>query len=842
MAQDNSNSTMEMGTSDQVLVASKRKKTLTYVIGGVAMVVVIGVVIALVVVLSGNEGGTAEAIVSTTQGPTTVSTVSTIATETPSTESTPIVNPPTSTTTTTTTTTEAPTTTPEPEEDLLDLPSIINGAFTPAGFSAVWTSGNEALLRNPNGDLVLYDVDSDAFTTLIQNTSALLQQSSRVTLLSPNGDFVALAHSVIPGYRYSFLARYAAVDVVSGNETEILPLVPPPDPTVYPEGFLQNFVWGPSGTSLAYVYVNNIYYQSSLDSEPEPITDTGVLDVVYHGIPDWVYEEEVFISNNAMWFSADGSKLAYATFNDTDVRKMKVPHYGVPGSVQYQYTQHHEIRYPKPGTTNPTVSVTIRDLASDLESTFYAPDNLDEPILKIVQFVSNDTIAVMWTNRVQTSLTVELCPFQGNCSLIYTYTETNGWIDNIPMIFNQQGNAFITILPEAVGGKLFKQVVQISDVNADLWTASGRLNTPHTVAEILRWTPDDVIWYKATHVDDSAEQHIYSVNATGGVSCFTCGITRTDGAACLYNEATLSANGARLAINCAGPEIPQTFIYNSDGERVRVWEENAEVAALLANREVPLTIRPSLPIVDGFPSADVQIQVPHDYLNRTNLPLLVYVYAGPDTALVTKAWNVDWGSSLVSRYGIAVAQIDGRGSGLRGVEDMFAVNRRLGTVEIEDQITVTRYLQQNFNWVDGNRTCIWGWSYGGYAASLALARGGDVFRCAAAVAPVVDWRFYDTIYTERYMDQPQNNPTGYAESSLLTEDVVEAFRDKRYFLIHGTADDNVHFQHAMLISRLLQRRDVYFQQMSYTDEDHGLVGVRPHLYHALEKFLQENMF
>ncbi|XP_028167789.1 venom dipeptidyl peptidase 4-like, partial [Ostrinia furnacalis] len=321
----------------------------------------------------------------------------------------------------------------------------------------------------------------------------------------------------------------------------------------------------------------------------------------------------------------------------------------------------------------------------------------------------------------------------------------------------------------------------------------------------------------------SAERYIYSVNATGGVSCFTCGITRTDDAACLYNEATLSANGARLAINCAGPEIPQTFIYNSDGERVRVWEENAEVAALLANREVPLTIRPSLPIVDGFPSADVQIQVPHDYLNRTNLPLLVYVYAGPDTALVTKAWNVDWGSSLVSRYGIAVAQIDGRGSGLRGVEDMFAVNRRLGTVEIEDQITVTRYLQQNFNWVDGNRTCIWGWSYGGYAASLALARGGDVFRCAAAVAPVVDWRFYDTIYTERYMDQPQNNPTGYAESSLLTEDVVEAFRDKRYFLIHGTADDNVHFQHAMLISRLLQRRDVYFQQMSYTDEDHGLV-------------------
>ncbi|KAL0839372.1 hypothetical protein ABMA28_016105 [Loxostege sticticalis] len=842
MAQDNSNSTMEMGTSDQVLVASKRKKTLTYVIGGVAMVAVIGAVIALVVVLSGNEGGNAEAIVSPTQVPSTISTTPSQPTEpTQSTASTPIVPPPTSTTTTTTTVAPPTDPTAPPESEELDLESIINGAFAPAAFNATWTSGNQALFRNSNGDLVLYDVDGNDFTTLITNSSSLLQQSSRGALLSPNGDFVGLSHSALPVYRYSFLARYTAYDVTSGNETDIVPPYPPPPSVPYPEGFLQNFIWGPTGTSLAYVYINNIYYQSSLDSAPVPITTTGVLNVIYHGIPDWVYEEEVFLSNNAMWFSSDGSKLAYATFDDTEVRKMKVPHYGVPGSVDYQYTQHHEIRYPKPGTVNPTVSVTVRDLNGNTDSTFNAPDNLDEPILKTVQFVSNESIAVMWTNRVQTALTVELCTLDESCSLIYLYNETNGWIDNIPMIFNQQGNAFITILPQSVNGVLYKQVVQVSNVNANLWTASGRSNTAHTVAEILLWTPDDVIWYKATHVDDSAEQHIYSVNSAGVVSCFTCGITRDDGGQCLYNEATISAGGARLAINCAGPHIPQTFIYNSNGNRVRTWEDNAEVSALLGNRDVPETIRVKLPIVDGFPTADVQIQVPSDYMNRTNVPLLVYVYGGPDTALVTKQWNVDWGTSLVNRWGIAVAQIDGRGSGLRGIENMFAVNRKLGTVEIEDQITVTRYLQQNYDWLDSNRTCIWGWSYGGYAASLALARGGEVFRCAAAVAPVVDWRFYDTIYTERYMDLPQNNPDGYAESSLLTESVVEAFRNKRYFLIHGTADDNVHFQHAMLISRLLQRRDVYFQQMSYTDEDHGLVGVRPHLYHALEKFLQENM-
>ncbi|KOB70301.1 putative dipeptidyl-peptidase, partial [Operophtera brumata] len=131
------------------------------------------------------------------------------------------------------------------------------------------------------------------------------------------------------------------------------------------------------------------------------------------------------------------------------------------------------------------------------------------------------------------------------------------------------------------------------------------------------------------------------------------------------------------------------------------------------------------------------------------------------------------------------------------------------------------YLQDTYSWLDANRTCIWGWSYGGYAASLALARGGDVFRCAAAVAPVVDWRFYDTIYTERYMDVPANNALGYAQSSLLTDDVS-------YFLIHGTADDNVHYQHAMLISRLLQRRDVYFTQMI-----HGTADDNVHYQHAM---------
>ncbi|XP_039746019.1 venom dipeptidyl peptidase 4-like isoform X2 [Pararge aegeria] len=788
------------------------------------MLVAIGVVITLVVVLSGNEGAESEPIL-TTEGPTFPTTIPTTTTST--------------TTTTTTTTTEAPTTQPPLPE--IELEDIINGEYSSPSFNGTWTSGNEILFRNSNNDLVLYDVDTDSRTILIRNESQILQQSFRVTSLSADGNYVVLSYNEVSVYRHSFNARYTAIDRYSGQMINIVP------PGVAAEdATLQNFVWGPSGTSLSFVYANNVYYQQSLTTPAQQLTTTGLENDICHGVPDWVYEEEVFGSNNAIWFSTDGAKLAYATFNDSEVRVMKIPHFGVPGSVEYQYTTHRDIRYPKPGTKNPSVMVTIRNIATNTDTKLNAPSDLEEPILKTVSFVGNDELAVMWTNRVQTALRIDLCTeatqlIPATCNAIYRYTEDDGWIDNIPLLFNTQGNAFITILPAEVGGVRYKQIVQVTKLSTSgLWSSSNRINTAHTVAEILLWTDDNVIWYKATGITDRAEQHIYTVTSDGQVSCFTCNIKRPDGKQCLYNDAVIST-GSRITVNCAGPEIPQIYIYDKNGTLLTVWDDNSRVADLLALHTIPVTLHQTVTGI-GQTEADVMIQVPSDYASRTNVPLLVYVYGGPDTALVTKQWTLDWGTSLVNRYGIAVARIDGRGSGLQGVETMFAVNRKLGTVEIEDQISVTRYLQQNLSWVDGNRTCIWGWSYGGYASSLALARGGDVFRCAIAVAPVVDWRYYDTIYTERYMDTPQNNVQGYLNSSLLTDEVVEAYRNKRYFLVHGTEDDNVHYQHAMLISRLLQRRDVYFHQMSYTDEDHGLGGVRPHLYHALEKFLKENMF
>ncbi|CAH4036499.1 unnamed protein product [Pieris brassicae] len=822
MAQEGSS--MEMGTSDQVLVAAKKSKKLVYGIGFIAMVAAIAVVVTLIVVFAADVGGSDTN--STPQDPTPVTTPS----------PTPSPGPDATDSTTPSFTTPTPPS-PTPPQDI-DLDAILNGQFSAVNFNGTWTSGSEILFRNSYGNLVKYNVDEDDTLLVVSNTSQYLLNSYQFNEMSADQRYIALSFNELTEYRYSFYAQYVVKDTRSDAEF----LITPPGVTEA-NALLQNFRWAPSGPGFAFVYENNVYYQSNLTNEPVQISTNGKQGIIYNGVPDWVYEEEVFASNNAIWFSKDSNRLAYATFDDTNVRIMKIPNFGIPGSVDHQYTRHHEIRYPKSGTINPTVSVTLRLLEDGTQSVYTAPSDLTEPILKTVTFVNANTIGVMWTNRVQTQFVVELCT-QGTavCQRIYSYTEVNGWIDNIPLIFNEQGTAFITILPYAVNNVLYKQVVQVSQgaTPTALWTLSGRSNTAHTVVKILKWTPGDVIWYLATKERDATEQHIYSITSNS-LNCFTCDLRRPDGELCLYNDGVINDDTTRLTLNCNGPNVPQVFIYNTNGTLIRVWEENRDVADLSSSVELPVTFREDVYLGAGIPDGKVLIQAPRDYLSRTNLPLLVNVYAGPDTAQVTKQWNVDWGTYLVSRFGIAVAKIDGRGSGLQGVQNMFAVNRKLGTVEVEDQITVTKYLQDRLSFIDRNRTCIWGWSYGGYASSMALARGGDVFRCAIAVAPVVDWHYYDTIYTERYMDTPQANPEAYANSSLLTDAVVESYRDKRYFLVHGTEDDNVHYQHAMLFSRRLQLKDVYFTQMSYTDEDHGLGGVKQHLYHALEKFLKENM-
>lgn len=204
--------------------------------------------------------------------------------------------------------------------------------------------------------------------------------------------------------------------------------------------------------------------------------------------------------------------------------------------------------------------------------------------------------------------------------------------------------------------------------------------------------------------------------------------------------------------------------------------------------------------------------------------------------MVQDRWHgVDWGTVLASGHNIIYALVDGRGSGFRGNNLKFQLHRALGGAEVADQIAVARDLANTYAYIDKSRVGIWGWSYGGYVSAAALAKDTeDVFKCGVAVAPVTDWFYYDSIYTERYMSTPEDNLVGYQNASVTRN--VANFAKKRLYLIHGNADDNVHYQQSMVLAKVLETADIQFTQTSYPDENHSLDHVKPHLYHSMLAF------
>ncbi|KAK0172534.1 hypothetical protein PV328_005840 [Microctonus aethiopoides] len=353
-------------------------------------------------------------------------------------------------------------------------------------------------------------------------------------------------------------------------------------------------------------------------------------------------------------------------------------------------------------------------------------------------------------------------------------------------------------------------------------------------------------YYLATLENDSAQQHLYRVSTIDESlkpECLSCAIkSATNDNFCLYNEAKLSPNGSRYLLTCAGPSVPDISIYNSaNATRLIAWEDNDMIAKIVAEKSQPIVKRFSVPVADGF-DAQVRLLIPPgaDLTGSTKYPMLVYVYGGPDTYQVTEQFNIHWGTYLVTNKNIIYAAIDGRGSGLKGSNMLFAGYRNLGTVEIYDQINVTSHLHENLPYIDKTRTAIWGWSYGGYAAGMSLAMDTkSTFKCGMSVAPVTDWTLYDSIYTERFMGlpTPSDNVGGYEQGQLLNK--AANIKSNSYYLIHGTLDDNVHYQQSLLLAKILEENDILFRQQTYTDEDHGILRTRAHLYHSLEKFLDD---
>lgn len=633
---------------------------------------------------------------------------------------------------------------------------------------------------------------------------------------SADKKFILMQTQFLKLFRHSFLAEWKIFDIENNRILNVT--IGSEEPFFY-----RLVKFAPSGNGLIVIHKSNIYYKANPTAQEIQITRDGVENpnpIIMNGIPDWVYEEEIFSSSSASWFSPNGKKLAFIQFDDTNVSTIAVPHYGAPG--QFQYPLMNEINYPKSGAENPKVKFFYADFDGINESNansrlfnIAGPSELltHDHLITSVAWANDNTLISVWMNRVQNKAIILKCTTGGSCTNVLTLESTTGWIEFFTApFFNKDGSEMIFI-----GSQDDYRHVKVLNLNTN--ALSARTSGKFVVTEILKYNKEnDVIIYTANLPDDIKAQHVYAIKnqASATASCLTCNLHQGYS----YYNAEPSESGSHLVIMANGPEIPRTDLYTIkvNGTTVTLSdhieiEKNEALRKTLEGKKMPKKVYEVVSL-DAETEAYVSMIQPPNFDESKKYPMLVDVYGGPDSSAVTSRFSIEWGTYLASSLGIIYAKIDGRGSGLRSDTHLHKLYKQLGTVEVDDQGRAVQELVKKHSYLDSSKVGIWGWSYGGYVSGMSIMRDNNIFKCATSVAPVTDWTLYDTIYTERYMLTPQENFKAYNDSRMMNfvENISET-KNKKFMLIHGTMDDNVHFQQGMILARTLERADIAFREI-----------------------------
>ncbi|XP_015435502.1 PREDICTED: venom dipeptidyl peptidase 4 [Dufourea novaeangliae] len=714
-----------------------------------------------------------------------------------------------------------------------NLEETYDQSFRANGFNGTWRTDTDILYTdNYAGDVRTFDVTSGISRTFM-DSSIVSSYDKPLMTFSHDNSYILISYDFTAGFRYSMHQKFDVYSVEHKTYTKIadgrrIPLAK----------------WSPNKNALAYVLDNDIYYQEFTDSSGHArrLTHTGVPDVVYNGVPDWVYEEEVLASAVALWFSPDGNHLAFATYNDTRVKDMSILYYGKPGILVDQYPTEVKIKYPKAGSPNPIVTLSVVDLAN-LTSKLV---NLQPPadivgvdnVLYTVNWWGKDHVVATWTNRVQNMAQLVRYDTSGKADDILYQEEHRGWLRVQPPVYHNQYAVVLKLQNSGTNAGRFLHATRYEYKGGRLIREKDL--TPGATEVISIVTVDHVrqlLYYLGTGVGQPSQRNLYLVplDGTEPPECVSCNVLSPEGNSCTYASAYFSSDCSYYVLACAGPDPTTVSIFDAERRLLYSWENNRSLRRRLLARTQPRVMNLDVR-ANGYDSK-VRLYLPPDFDERNSYPLLINVYAGPNTVRITESNTHGFESYMATNRSVIYGHIDGRGSAYKGSKMLFEIYRRMGTVEIEDQIAVTRYLQETYPWIDANRTAIWGWSYGGFSTAMVLATDMDsVFKCGISVAPVSSWIYYGDYATDRFMGlpTPSDNLYGYNHTDVTRR--VEGIRGKKYMLIHGTGDDNVHYQQAMVLNKALVQRDIMFEQQTYTDEAHGLTGVSPHLYHTMDRF------
>ncbi|KAK3791198.1 hypothetical protein RRG08_047106 [Elysia crispata] len=697
-----------------------------------------------------------------------------------------------------------------------------------------WLPGtNQFLYRDANSEIRIFNCSSNSSTLIMDNTTFIQLNVDRFEL-SADGQYLLLYKRdwTKQGFRHSSVGTYSIYNIKTQDNPEVI------------QGLkgdkFQYAGWSPTGHQLILVQKNDVYYKPDLDAQIVNITQDGIEGLRYNGVPDWVYEEEVLASNNAIWWSTESSHILYATFDDSPVPTFYFPEYG---KLSEAYTEQYKIAYPKAGYPNPYFNLTVINLADKKSHLLQPPQEFGDPgdyYFYKVAWRNDQEVLVTWLNRKQNKAILTLCSAtSGDCKKSTELKSETGWLDVLyPPVFSPDGSRYFLIAPQkSANGGYFRHVAMVE-------IRAGERQDKMSFVTEGEWEVTKIkgydqqsqtLYFTSPHLDPR-KRHFYSVNIPNKKeTCLTCGYNKN----CQYNDVSLATTADFYVLKCLGPGVPKYSLHTIDGTETYRLENNTKFAELLSYKALPWVKYVQIELDNGE-KAWGKLLMPPALKEEEILkyPLLLEQYGGPGSQMVTEAFSLGWSTYLTSSRDTIHATVDVRGSGGRGENFKQAIYRHLGTHEVDDTMKAGEFYK-DLHYVDEDKMAIFGWSYGGYLSSSVLGRKKDVFQCGIAVAPVTDWTYYDSIYTERYMGMPKGDDNLQAYQYANVSKYAENFKTNKFLLIHGTGDDNVHFQNSAQLVKALEKANVHFRFEMYTDKAHRIAGLERHLYESMDDFLFE---
>ena len=641
-------------------------------------------------------------------------------------------------------------------------------------------------------------------------------------VLSPDGKRMLIQTQTERVYRRSFKAVYYIYNIASRKLERLSDYGPQQTP-----------IWSPDGTQIAFVRDNNIFLVKLLYGNAESqVTQDGKFNEVINGIPDWVYEEE-FGYNSAMTFNADGTMICWVRFDESKVKTYSLQMFrGMRPAIEANatYPGVYSYKYPKAGETNSTVAAFSYDIKSHQTRRLEVPLDADGYMPRIKTTGDASKILIYTMNRHQDELNIYAVNPRSTVSQLLIKESVSKYIQESVL-----SNTIITdnhiLLPSDRDG--YMQLY--------LYGANGQLqkrltNGAFDVTAVYGFDEATQTAYYQAAAKNAMNREVYAANAKGKVTC----LTQKDG----WNSAIFSKSFKYFVHTWSDANTPQVFaLCDNSGRTLKTLVDNKNVRELLAASQLPQKEMFTFTTGEGVKLNGWMVK-PSNFDASKKYPVIMFQYSGPGSQQVVNSWSI--GSmgqgglfdQYLTQQGFIVACVDGRGTGGRGADFEKCIYLHMGDLESKDQVETALYLG-SLPYVDKDNIGIWGWSFGGFNTLMSMSEGRPVFKAGVAVAPPTDWRFYDTVYTERYMRTPQENADGYD-----TNPTVRAKNLHGALLIcHGLADDNVHPQNTFEYTEALVQADKDFKMNIYTNRNHSIYGgnTRMHLLRQIVNFFEKEL-